>query len=144
MLTAKTKYIIKNYPIELEWNYTDVSGILIYSINKSKWKLLNYRITKKTNGITIFQNTDYIEFKLLLWSWFRLKKLSEYSTSPRSIYLVKPQSNIQTFSLETKKFNFLSLRKNPLLFKHKIQSKKLNTPNLTKFKINLNPFISYE
>ena len=144
MLTTKTKYIIKNHPIELEWNYTDVSGILIYSINKSKWKLLNYRITKKMNGIIIFQNKDYIQFKLLLWSWFRLKKLSEYSTSPRSIYLVKPQSNIQTFSLETKKFNFLSLRKNPLLFKHKIQSKKLKTPNLTKFKINLNPFISYE
>jgi hypothetical protein len=144
MLKSNTKYVVKNHPIELEWDFSSVRGVLVYTLNSSLWKIFSTRITKKQQSITIYQNSDQIDFNLYRIYWFRIIKLSSFCIAPKEIDMVYSTTNISEINAPKGEFHFLSCRKNPLLFRYRNTNEKLQLNKIPSFKITLNSFNYHE
>jgi hypothetical protein len=144
MLKSKTKYLIKNHPIELEWDFSSVRGVLVYTLNSSLWKFFSTRITKKKQSITIYQNSNKIDFNLYRIYWFRIMKLSSFYIVTKDLELVHSTSNFSKINAPKNEFHFLSKMKNPLLFRYRNSSEKLQLNKISSFKITPNSFTYHE
>ena len=144
MLKTNTKYFVKNHPIELEWDFSGIAGLFIYSLNSSRWKILNFRITKKRNNIIIFQNSDIIDFNLYRISWFRIKKMSVFHISPKAIDLVSTKVDVKEINAPTIDFKVLSARKNPIFIKANGDIGQFHFTKISKFNLTINTFTYHE
>ena len=144
MLKTNTKYFVKNHPIELEWDFSAIAGLFIYSLNSSRWKILNFRITKKRNNIIIFQNSDIIDFNLYRISWFRIKKMSVFHISPKAIDLVSTKVDVKEINAPTIDFKVLSARKNPIFIKANGDIGQFHFTKISTFNLTINTFTYHE
>ncbi len=135
MLEVVTKHILKNHPIEMKWDYSDMSGIIFYYLNRKNNILSNLKKSKKKQSLIIHQNKEEIEFKIYCFNGFTFKKLSEFSIKPKLVTLNKPRIELTDFEVPITNFKIKNKNYSPLFFKlnskkNLIEKRKLNVLNV--------------